>query len=283
MTVQNGHDSSPDRRTTATALPDTVPAVSGSLAAATPEEALPAEAVVTRPPQPRWLALFEAVLVCGIPTQAFIAAFLLVVARMSPQSGDGLSLTFFATLSLLDTVLVIGLMRFFLRASGERARDVFIGRRRIWREASIGLAFVPVVLMVVASVVLTLRALFPWMHTVPTNPFLSFMDSPLKAAVFVVVVVLAGGVREELQRAFILHRFEQRLGGIRLGLVLFTITFGALHLDQGVDVSVAVGLLGLIWGIIYIKRRSAVLPIVNHAGFNALQVFQGLFVRSLGG
>jgi membrane protease YdiL (CAAX protease family) len=262
--------------------PDTVRSVDESLAAA-PPVALPAADMTVRPPQPRWLALFEAVLVCGIPTQAFVAAALLVVARMSPRDGDDLSLRFFATLSLIDTVLVIVLIRFFLRSGGERPRDVIIGRRGIWREAALGLALVPAVLMAVAAVVLTLRALFPWMQTVPTNPFLAFMDSPLEAAIFVVVVVLAGGVREEIQRSFILHRFEQRLGGIRLGLVLFTLTFGALHIDQGIDVSVAVGLLGLIWGIIYIKRRSAVLSIVNHAGFNALQVFQGIVVRSFGG
>jgi membrane protease YdiL (CAAX protease family) len=261
--------------------PDRVQRVDEHLAA--PPVALSASETAARRLQPRWLALFEAVLVCGIPTQAFIAAALLLVARMSPRDGDGLSLRFFATLSLIDTVLVVVLIRFFLRSGGERSRDVLIGQRPIWREAALGLAFVPVVLIVVASVVLTLRALFPWMQTVPTNPFLAFMDSPLEAAIFVVVVVLAGGVREEVQRSFILHRFEQRLGGIRLGLVLFTVTFGALHVDQGIDVSVAVGLLGLIWGIIYIKRRSAVLPIVNHAGFNALQVFQGIVVRSFGG
>lgn len=262
--------------------PDTVRGVNDSFAAA-PTEALPTSEGVARAPQPRWLALFETVLVCGIPTQAFIAAALLLVARMSPRDGDGLSLRFFATLSLIDTVLVIVLIRFFLRSGGERSRDVLIGRRPLFREAALGLALVPIVLVVVAAVVLTLRTLFPWMQTVPTNPFLAFMDSPLEAAVFVVVVVLAGGVREELQRAFILHRFEQRLGGIRLGLALFTLTFGALHVDQGIDVAVAVGLLGLIWGIIYIRRRSAILPIVNHAGFNALQVFQGIVVRSFGG
>jgi membrane protease YdiL (CAAX protease family) len=202
---------------------------------------------------------------------------------MSPHDGNGLSLRFFATLSLIDTVLVVVLIRFFLRSGGERPRDVFLGQRRPLREAGLGLLFVPVVLVVVAMVVLALRTTFPWMQNVPANPFMAFMDTPLEAAIFVVVVVLAGGVREELQRAFILHRFEQRLGGIRLGLVLFTITFGALHLEQGIDVAVAVGLLGLIWGIIYIRRRSAILPIVNHAGFNAMQVFQGLVVKTIGG
>ncbi len=257
-----------------------MPDVNDSLVTA---PAAPLETTAPRPPQPRWLALFETVLVCGIPTQAFVATALLVVARMSPRDGDQLSLPFFATLSLIDTVLVVTLIRFFLRSSGERARDVFLGQRRPWREAGLGLLFVPVVLVGAASIVLALRAAFPWLQNVPANPFLHFMDTPLRAAVFIVIVVLAGGVREELQRAFILHRFEQRLGGIRVGLVLFTAIFGALHLDQGADVAVAVGTLGLFWGLVYIRRRSAVLPMVNHAGFNALQVIQGVLVRTAGG
>jgi membrane protease YdiL (CAAX protease family) len=264
-------DGPPD---TVTSVADASPALATSLA----ERQSP-----VRPPQPRWLALFEALLVSGVPTQALVGATLLLVVGMSPQDDSGLSLQFFAALSLIDTLLVVALIRFFLRATGERPRDVFVGVRPVGREALMGLMFVPLVLIVVALVVLGLRAVFPWLQTVPDNPLLALMDTPARAAVFLVIVVLAGGVREELQRAFILHRFEQRLGGIRLGLVLFTITFGALHLDQGADVALAVGLLGLMWGIVYIKRRSAILPIVNHAGFNALQVFQGLVARSFGG
>jgi len=97
-----------------------------------------------------------------------------------------------------------------------------------------------------------------------------------------VVVILAGGVREELQRGFILHRFEQRLGGIRLGLGLYTIVFGLLHFDQGIDVAVAVCLLGLFWGVLYIRRRSVVWAMTNHATFDAAQVIQAAIARSIG-
>jgi membrane protease YdiL (CAAX protease family) len=120
------------------------------------------------------------------------------------------------------------------------------------------------------------------MRTVESNPLVPLMNTPMRAAVFLIVVVVAGGVREELQRAFILHRFEQRLGGVTVGLAVFTVAFGALHIQQGLDVAIAVGLLGLTWGIVYVRRRSAVLPIVNHAGFNALQVVQGFIARSVG-
>ncbi|MGE5837133.1 MAG: CPBP family intramembrane glutamic endopeptidase, partial [Acidobacteriota bacterium] len=97
-----------------------------------------------------------------------------------------------------------------------------------------------------------------------------------------VVVVLAGGVREELQRAFILHRFEQRLGGVRLGLVLFSVSFGLMHVNQGLDAALAVGLLGVIWGVLYVIRRSAIMAMTNHAGFNAAQVLQLVLSKTLG-
>ena len=35
----------------------------------------------------------------------------------------------------------------------------------------------------------------------------------MDAAIFALVVMIAGGVREEIQRGFVLHRFEQYLGG----------------------------------------------------------------------
>ena len=58
--------------------------------------------------------------------------------------------------------------------------------------------------------------------------------------------------------------------------------FGLLHFDQGWDVALAIGSLGLFWGVLYIKRRSAVMSMANHAGFNARQVAQVMIVRALG-
>ena len=66
-------------------------------------------------------------------------------------------------------------------------------------------------------------------------------------------------------------------------LAIFSATFGILHLDQGIDVAVEIGLLGLLWGVLFVKRRSVVLPMVNHASFNALQVLQGAILRAFGG
>jgi membrane protease YdiL (CAAX protease family) len=229
-----------------------------------------------------WLAIAQAVLVCGIPTQLGLAALLMLGVGMQPFDGEGLSLEFFATLSLFDTALVALLIRLFMIFSRENSRDVFVGHRPALREALLGLVLVLPVLLSVMLIVVGLRTAAPWLQTVHESPLEAFMRTPLDAAIFLVVVVLAGGVREELQRAFILHRFRQHLGGIRLGLVIFSALFGLLHWDQGLDIAIAIGLLGLFWGIVYAKRRSAILPMVNHAGFNAAQVLQQLVARTLG-
>jgi membrane protease YdiL (CAAX protease family) len=254
-----------------------------------PEAALPLDtppptaAAVARPLRvARWAALLQAFSVCGIPSQLIIATVLMLGVNMQPFEGTGLSLEFFATLSLLDTALVALLIRVFLELSGESSRDVFLGRRPVLGEALRGLALLPVVFVAVTGIVLGLRAVAPSLHSVQQSPLESFMRSPLESAIFLVVVVLAGGVREELQRAFILHRFDQSLGGVQVGLGVFSLTFAALHIDQGYDVALAIGTLGLLWGIIYAKRRSAVMPMVNHACFNAAQVAQQVIARSLG-
>jgi membrane protease YdiL (CAAX protease family) len=233
------------------------------------------------PAPPRWLAALQVILVCGIPTQIFAAAVLVFGAKM-PLDPNDISLEFIATVSFVDTAIVAILIRLFLSSSGERSSDVFIGSRSVRGEVLRGVLLLPVVFLGVTAVVLTIRTIAPWMHNVEKSPFEAFVNSPLDAAIFLVVVVLAGGVREELQRAFILHRFEQRLGGIKLGLVLFTLAFGAFHLDQGLDIALAISLLGFFWGVTYIKRRSAILPMANHASFNATQVFQIVLVKSFG-
>jgi membrane protease YdiL (CAAX protease family) len=232
---------------------------------------------------PHWLfALIQSIAVCGIPTQLFVAATLILIAGMQPLTNDGLSLEFIATVSFLDTALVALLILICLLISGENSRDVYLGRRPVLKEAALGLALVPVTFILVVALVSAVRAVAPWMHNVKVSPLEAFMQNPLDAAIFLVVVVLAGGVREELQRGFILHRFGQSLGGMWVGNLVFGVAFGLLHFDQGWDIALVIGLLGLAWGAFFIRRRSVVVSVVNHAGFNAAQVLQQIIVTSLG-
>jgi membrane protease YdiL (CAAX protease family) len=124
------------------------------------------------------------------------------------------------------------------------------------------------------------RLLFPSLHNVKENPLQDLIQSPAQAFVLAIVATISGGLREEIQRAFILHRFEQYLGGAHVGLILYSLVFGLGHSLQGWDAVLATTILGVFWGWTYISRRSIVAPVVSHSGFNAAEIFVFLAARN---
>lgn len=229
-------------------------------------------------PSDRLVAFFEVLLCSGYPTQITLAGTLIILGVV-PEGPDGqLTMSYVMTLSLVDTVMVLGLVLLFLSAHHERPRPVLFGTRPLLPEvrAGIGLTFAAFLL---AMVVLgLLQWLAPSLHTVEQNPLRSLMETPRDAALFAIVVVVAGGVREEIQRAFLLHRFEGWLGGRTTGVVVTSVLFGAGHLPQGLDASIVTALLGAFWAVVFLRRRSVMAPIVSHAGFNLLQMLQFMLI-----
>lgn len=221
-------------------------------------------------PRERLYAAIEITLCSGFPTQIALISVLRLAGW--PVTNGQLSIGFVATLLLLDASVVIALVVSLLRLHRESLRAVFFGSRSIGREALIGL---PLTLAVFALVVIMLtlaQRVAPWLHNVPENPLEQLIRSKWDAAVFAVVATFAGGLREEIQRAFVLRRFEQHLGGARVGLVLFSVAFGAGHALQGWDAALTTGVLGAFWGAIYLARGSIVAPVVSHSGFNTAEI-----------
>jgi membrane protease YdiL (CAAX protease family) len=226
----------------------------------------------------RIVAFFEVLLCSDYPSQLAIGATLILLG-IPAQTADGSPVfTFIVALSLIDTVVLVGFILLFLTVQGENPRTVLIGPGPYRPEARAGLMLIVSAFMLAAVTLGVLQFIAPQLHNVEHNPLKALMRTPMHTAIFAIVVVIAGGVREELQRAFLLHRFERNLGGGTVGIVATSIVFGAGHLQQGLDATVATGLLGAFWGIVYLRRRSAVAPIVSHAGFNLLQLVQFLII-----
>jgi len=223
-------------------------------------------------PIERAAAALEVILCSGFPTQIVIIT-VLATFGMQPLQADGrFNAPFVIALSLLDTLLLVGLVCFFFRAHRESIREQLFGSRRLGRELLYGLALIPASFVVVILVLLVVQLVAPSLRNVPQNPLAELARTGADALVFAFVVMIAGGVREEIQRGFILRRFEQYLGGGMTGLVIFSCLFGLGHLSQGRDVAIATAVLGAFWGLMFLRRRSIAGPMVGHAGFNLLQV-----------
>ena len=235
---------------------------------------------VEPPPSPRraqWPTWLEIVLCSGYPTQIAIA-FALQAAGIGAMRGDGsLSATFIFTLSLLDTIVLLSLIVWLLRRRAESPRRVFFGEAAVGPEVALGVLSLPFVIALVAALMLTILRYAPWLHNVPNNPLESFLGTQTGLVMFLVVVIVAGGVREELQRAFLLHRFRADLGQPWTGVLITSLAFGLGHTLQGSDAAIITGSLGALWGVMYLRRGSAIAPVVSHSLFNSAELLRVFF------
>lgn len=241
---------------------------------ATPEALTTASSPVNTAARARLFAIAEVVLCSSVPTQLVIGAILRGVGWAPTDAAGNLSLPFVLTLSLADTLLLTILMVWLTQMHGESARALWFGSRPILREAAVGILLIPAVFLTVVVLLNVLRIFAPWLHNVETNPLERLAGTPSEAAMFALVAIFAGGLREELQRAFLLKRFEEHLGGASVGVIVLSLAFGIGHIVQGWDAVITTGVLGALWAIVYLRRRSSVAPIVSHAGFNSLEILR---------
>ncbi len=225
-------------------------------------------------PRRRLLALAEVFLCSSVPTQVAIGAALGAMGWTPLDASGGLSMSFVVTLSLADTALLLTFMVWLMREHGESPRDLWLGHRHWMREAGFGLMIVPALVFGVGILINALRLFAPFLQNVPTNPLEQLATNPGDAALLMLVAVVAGGVREELQRAFLIKRFEQYLGGTSVGIFVLSLGFGLGHYVQGWDAVIATGVLGAAWAWIYVRRRSSIAPLVSHATFNGLEIIR---------
>jgi membrane protease YdiL (CAAX protease family) len=226
----------------------------------------------------RLVALAEVFLCSSVPTQVVIGYALAAAGWTVVEPAGGLSLSFVVTLSLADTLLLAIFMVWLMREHGESPRALWLGTRSSIREAGFGLLMVPALVIGVGLLLNTLRLVAPFLRNVQTNPLEQLAMNPRDAAILGLVAVVAGGLREELQRAFLLRRFEQYLGGPGVGLLVLSVGFGLGHYVQGWDAVIATGGLGAVWAWMYLKRRSSVAAMVSHSTFNALEIVRAALV-----
>lgn len=220
------------------------------------------------------MAIVEILLCSSVPTQFAVIALLQAAGWTATDASGRPVMGFVVTQLLADTALVLVLMIVFVRAHGESVTTLWVGSQPITREVVTGLLTVPLIFLMVGILLNTLRLFAPGLHNVQTNPLEQLATSPRQAPLFAFLAIVSGGVKEELQRAFMLHRFERYLGGPTVGLVVISTAFGLAHWIQGWDAAITTGALGAFWAGMYLRRRSSIAPVVSHAGFNSLEILR---------
>jgi membrane protease YdiL (CAAX protease family) len=232
-------------------------------------------------PGPPWpQALLEVCLCSGAPTQLLVGGAL-ALSGLRPGGEGQLTLQLLALLAGLDTLILVSLVFALLVVGGESPRRVLLGTRPVVREVLRGFGLVPWVFLLAMVTGMALMRWAPGLFA--PNPFATLASTRWEFVLLAIVAVLAGGLREEIQRAFILHRCEQRLGGAIVGVIGFGLLFGLMHYVQGWNVVIITTLLGTLWNVVYLARRSVVAPMVSHASFNLIEVISFGLVAAASG
>ena len=165
----------------------------------------------------------------------------------------------------IDLLLIIAV----LKIHRESIRRIGLHWNRWKSNIAVGLAVVPLLLVVNMAVIWIFQAYLPQYYT-EVNPLTENVRTFGQLCLFIITAIFAGGIQEELQRAFILDRFDRYLGGAGVGLVLWSIAFGLNHYVQGAQGIVTAGIFSIIFGSLFLIRRSLLGPIVAHSIYNAL-------------
>lgn len=179
------------------------------------------------------------------------------------------SVRYVASLMLTEASITLPIIYILLRLRGQTLRSIGWWRGSFRRESVIGLAFLPVLFGSTIAISQFFQHVMPEYLT-QRNPLLEIVKTPSQLLLMMFSSLYVGGVKEETQRAFVLTRFEENLGGAIVGLIVWSLFFGYGHYIQGIDNAVAAGTLGLVFGLLFIWRRSVTGPIVAHAAYDIL-------------
>jgi len=225
-------------------------------------------------------ALIEVLLVAGI-VSSFVA-FLPFHLRGGTEESLLHDIRLLTAMLLVEASITVLLVAGLLYLRRQTWRDLGWCLDGLKENVLIGLGVVPLLFLANVVVAGTIRHYFPRFYT-ERNPLMEAIRTPSDLALFLVAAVLAGGIKEELQRAFILTRFRDHLGGAGLGLILWSSAFGAGHYLQGVQGAVAAGLFGLVFGVVYLARANLIAPMVAHSVYDVMALLGYWFFRGVAG
>jgi len=186
----------------------------------------------------------------------------LVLSLFAVRQGN-LSFVLLAVATIFRDLGLVSLILFFLWRNGENVERIGWSLRRAGREAALGVAlFIPFVF----GAALLERGLLRVGLSRPATPLPCFLEARggsefLLAAVLVAVVAVA---EEIIFRGYLILRFQAVLRGSARAVLLSSVIFSLGHGYEGSAGLVTVGVMGAVFAVIYLWRRSLVAPIVMH-------------------
>jgi membrane protease YdiL (CAAX protease family) len=199
-----------------------------------------------------------------------VAAFLFLIGPSlvysflpSSDTGSAPLFSFTAIATILRDLSLVTLILFFLRCNREAVLRIGWTLRHAWRDFFLGVVlFVPLFFGAgwLDYFLNSIGFTSPPQSSPSLTPTLDIMDLVL-AILLVIVVAIA---EETIFRGYLINRLSSVFGSTAVGLILASVIFSIGHGYEGTAGVVTVGVMGLVFGLVYLWRKSLVASMTMH-------------------
>lgn len=196
-----------------------------------------------------------------------VAVFLLLIVPSMALSyvvgkEQDLRFTQMAVASILNDLALLSLVLYFIWRNHEPVQSIGWNLDRLGRNVTLGLIlFVPVYLG--GNALANLLHEFGLSAPARQPSFLT-VSGPTQLLLSVVIVTVVAIVEETVFRGYLMLRFEAVSGSRSAAVIFSSLLFSLGHGYEGTAGAITVFLLGVIFALIYVWRRSLVAPMVIH-------------------
>jgi membrane protease YdiL (CAAX protease family) len=180
---------------------------------------------------------------------------------------------------VMGVVFVVA-VTLLLRYSGEKYGDIGFRRKKWCGQIATGAAF-GILIFILQTFILgpIIDGLIPKTAMAGVDKR-QFFDKLIYLPILIVLTSFKGGFSEELWRIFVLTRFQKLWGksGLISALVVGSALFGIGHLYQGVGSMITVAIVGFLYALVYLRKKSALEVVAAHAVDDIISVTLGFIL-----
>ena len=174
-----------------------------------------------------------------------------------------LSFTLMAWATILRDLALVSLIFYFLWRNGESIRHLGWAFKNIWKDIGIGIVLFFPFYFGTSWLEKGLHAIGFSAPATPLPSYLTAEDIPQILLAFILVAVVA--VAEEIIfRGYLILRFKTLSNSRVVAVVLAALIFSLGHGYEGSAGVITVGIIGALFGIIYLRRQSLIPTMVIH-------------------
>jgi membrane protease YdiL (CAAX protease family) len=182
-------------------------------------------------------------------------------------------------------ILTVGVFTFLLvyyllKLTDENFGSLGFNKNKLGKQIAIGALFgIGIFALDTFLISPVLEALLP--NAVAEGENIKYLFSKLYyIPILLFMGIFKGGFLEELWRIFVLTRFEKafKTAGMIFALVFFSVMFGLGHAYQGTSGIISTAILGLLDGLVYLRKRNAMEAVTAHAVFDLIAMTVGFII-----